>query len=675
MNRINAAFFTFSRTLAVTALFLFSLEYAHGPRWMVRYILLLFVTTAMITLIWCWIPENNQLFQNQICSLNLSSPFTLSEKIILLYNYSLLIASVGLLAKFLSLGKNRVPRSEVIYIYFWTVLLGSLVVLILQGFMLLAGNTQWPEPVFFFFLLNLSVLGFVYNTFQNKQTPHSIFSRDQIIENMEDGWIVTDAQNLIVDYNAATAKFLGKAEENLYGNPLQSIFTDFPKLVEILDENHKVEIDRTLSVEHEYRFLNIKIANLYDSRGHLSGRLVLLCDITNRKRTENARHQARDEMFVLLNAITNAASQATNLSEFLSEAIYQIIYPFRSQMVFIYLIDDRSNREGKDEYYLAASSGISADHQKTLGKFDSSTPLFKWIEENRQPLLFEDQQDDRIPKALGTLEMRHLLVIPLLIQTAEGQKFIGAMFLGRKINLPYKSDDVVRLVILADQIANLIDSDRRRKLAITLSERQRLMRDIHDSVSQKLYGLVTLTEAAQAAVEAGSQPDYDKILSRISENARQAVKELRLFLFQLQPIDLEKEGLISVLHHRLAAVEGRADIKARFLADETVSLSRRKEIALYYIAQEALNNVLRHAKAKSVIVTLKQGYKYVTLEITDDGSGFEKTNLNRGGLGLKNIMERVKQEKGKLKISSFPGKGTIITVSFEKDDDSKSKNI
>jgi signal transduction histidine kinase len=78
---------------------------------------------------------------------------------------------------------------------------------------------------------------------------------------------------------------------------------------------------------------------------------------------------------------------------------------------------------------------------------------------------------------------------------------------------------------------------------------------------------------------------------------------MRLFLFQMQPIDIEKEGLISVLHHRLAAVEGRADIRARLLSDENVFLTKDKEVALYFIAQEALNNVLRHAHAKSVLIT------------------------------------------------------------------------
>jgi signal transduction histidine kinase len=274
------------------------------------------------------------------------------------------------------------------------------------------------------------------------------------------------------------------------------------------------------------------------------------------------------------------------------------------------------------------------------------------------------------------LNLTCLLAIPLAVQDETEKKLIGALFLGRRENAAYQQDDIVRLTILADHIAALIDSDRRRKLAISLLERQRLMRDIHDSVSQKLYGLVALTEAAQAGIEAGSEMDYEHVMSRIGENARQAVKELRLFLFQMQPNNLEKEGLISVLHHRLAAVEGRADIKVRFLADEPIHLTKRKEIALYYIAQEALNNILRHARAKSVSVTLKQGYKYVTLEIADDGCGFDQSNIKKGGLGLENIKERVKQENGKLKISSKPNKGTVIKVTFKQSKlaNSKGKN-
>jgi len=129
--------------------------------------------------------------------------------------------------------------------------------------------------------------------------------------------------------------------------------------------------------------------------------------------------------------------------------------------------------------------------------------------------------------------------------------------------------------------------------------------------------------------------------------------------------------LVSALHHRLAAVEGRADIKARLLADDDISISKEKEIALYFIAQEALNNVLRHAHAKAVSVTIKQGRQNVILEVLDDGHGFDPKKVERGGLGLRNMKERTLQVQGKLKISSKPEGGTRIIVSVHKDQHSK----
>jgi signal transduction histidine kinase len=208
----------------------------------------------------------------------------------------------------------------------------------------------------------------------------------------------------------------------------------------------------------------------------------------------------------------------------------------------------------------------------------------------------------------------------------------------------------------------LIDSDRRRQAAIALGERQRLLRDLHDSVSQKLYGLVALTEAAQAGIEAGSNIEPLPVLTRIGENARQAVKEMRLFLYQLQPLDL-KDGLAASLQHRISAVEGRADIKARMISDEDIEVDKDNEIALYYIAQEALNNILRHAHAKNVWVNLKQNQHSVTLDISDDGRGFDVKKIDDSGLGLRNMRERSAQAKGKFKITSKVGKGTKIVVS------------
>ncbi len=162
--------------------------------------------------------------------------------------------------------------------------------------------------------------------------------------------------------------------------------------------------------------------------------------------------------------------------------------------------------------------------------------------------------------------------------------------------------------------------------------------------------------------------------ARIGEHARQAVKEMRLFLYQMQQVDVEKEGLISVLHQRLSAVEGRADIKARLLTEEEeIQLSTEKQMALYYIAQEALNNVLRHAHAKSVLVTLRKWRGHVVLEISDDGVGFDPKKVDRAGLGLRNMKARAEQLDGKVQIISKPEGGTRILVAVPLDPEQKSE--
>ena len=383
---------------------------------------------------------------------------------------------------------------------------------------------------------------------------------------------------------------------------------------------------------------------------------------------EDARQRARDEMFVLINAISSAASNTLNLEDFLLESIYQIIYPFRSQVVGIFLLDERAKKGEEPKLFLASHFGFPPEAIPDLTSILPTSPIFDWVNKSRLPLQIEEPAEDpRLPPTIREMKLACFATIPLITQAGEESKLIGFMSIARKEKPVYSQDEIARLTTISDQIATLIDSDRRRKLAIALSERQRLMRDLHDSVSQKLYGLVTITEASQAALEAGETLNPSEVLARIGDSARQAVKEMRLFLYQMQPIDVDNDGLISVLHHRLAAVEGRADIKARLLADEEITISKDKEIALYYIAQEALNNILRHARAKSISVSLKQGRRNVILEIRDDGAGFDPRKLDRAGLGLRNMKERTSQINGTLRIRSKPGQGTTITITVHKD--------
>ncbi len=666
-NILPTAVFLFSITLAASAQLIFALWYTNRPDWFTRSVLIFLTVMPVITQAVFWTGSLRELFFANPAGFASDPAFTGSwGKFTALYIYNLSGASLLLLIdRFI-----RKPRS--LLYHSWTILAGALAPFALFTLALMGIN---PGPQFEALLIafTLSALGFTYGLFGQQLIEVVPVTREAVVEGMDDGWIVLNPKNIIVDINPAAEKIIGLPRDKVYGQPIISVLGDLPNLGQNFGVNREYEMKRSIKSQEGWRYLNIRISGLVDPRKKHFGRLIIWRDITDRKLAEDARQRARDEMFVLLNAISSAASNSINLEEFLSESIYHIVYPFRSQVVAIFLMDDRDDETEDPLVSLASYVGLTPEAAESMNVMSPAEPLFEWVGRNRQSLMIEDIANDlRLPVALRAMAFSCFLTFPLITQSGEKSKVLGFICLARREKPVFSQDEIIRLSTISDHIATLIDSDRRRKLAIVLSEREKLMRDLHDSVSQKLYGLVTLTEAAQAGLEAGSSIDPSQFLTRIGENARQAVKEMRLFLYQMQSIDVEKDGLVSVLHHRLAAVEGRADMKARLLADDDISLSKEKEIALYYIAQEALNNILRHARAKSVSVALKQGRQNVILEIVDDGLGFDLKKVDGGGLGLRNMKERATQVNGKLKIHSKPDQGTKIVVTVHRDPAAKS---
>lgn len=514
----------------------------------------------------------------------------------------------------------------------------------------------------------LLISGIGYELVSKSFTEAISFTHRRILDTTSDGIIVTNRQNTIINANPAFEQIIGQPRKKLIGKSISSVLGSFPYLNKPTTEILEFERKRYLSSPEDWQYLNIKISPLMNPNNEPVGRLIIWRDTTKRRHAEDARQNAREEMFVLINAISSGARESSNLQEFLSETIYQIIYPFRSQVIMIFLQDERKRENLEKHYYLASHFGLPTAAIDNLLNITSSSSLFGPAINDQQPFLISNaSQELLVPVELRNINLECILTVPLLTRVNDENQSLGCMCLARKEGPVYSNDEITRLTAICDHLASLIDNDRRRKLSIALSERKGLMRDLHDSVSQKLYGLVTLTEAAQAALETGNTIDPSQVLLRIGENARQAVREMRLFLYQMQPPDLEKDGLISAIHHRLAAVEGRADIKARLLSDEDLALSKEKEIELYYIAQEALNNIMRHARAKTVTVKLKQGRRNVILEILDDGCGFDPKNLDRAGLGLVNMKERTQKINGRLKISSKPNEGTRIMITIPRD--------
>jgi len=136
---------------------------------------------------------------------------------------------------------------------------------------------------------------------------------------------------------------------------------------------------------------------------------------------------------------------------------------------------------------------------------------------------------------------------------------------------------------------------------------------------------------------------------------------MRLLIFELRPSVLREQGIVAALRTRLEAVEGRASIATSLSVQGDPQLSPDQEDALYGIAQEALNNALRHARASHIDVCLSEASEGACLEIRDDGQGFGACN-NGIGLGLRGMRERAAEIGAKLSISSAPGQGTRIQV-------------
>ncbi len=242
---------------------------------------------------------------------------------------------------------------------------------------------------------------------------------------------------------------------------------------------------------------------------------------------------------------------------------------------------------------------------------------------------------------------------------------MGALTISHKYR-QFTDEDLLIMSRFADPAAIAIENARLyqqlERVAI-IEERNRLARELHDSVTQSLYAVTLYAEAATRLLSSGDIAGANTNLKALSQTAQEAVKEMRLLIFELRPPVLEKEGLVAAIQARLEAVEGRAGLKTELVVNFHDRLTPEIEETYYRIIQEALNNILKHSQAQKVCVTLIQESNSVILEIVDDGVGFDLASASeRGGFGLKSMSERAEKYNCQLKISSEPGKGTRIHV-------------
>ena len=321
-------------------------------------------------------------------------------------------------------------------------------------------------------------------------------------------------------------------------------------------------------------------------------------------------------------------------------------------------------------------SGMSDQLIAAMGPLPSTHGMLGAMLDAAAPYRTEDIHED--PRFRGWWPKRHpdmrsFLGVPIV--SADG--VIGAFYLTEKQGgATFDADDEAVIELLASHAAIAITNarlyERSRELSI-ISERNRLALELHDVVSQKLFSVMLTAEAAAAQLD--RDPDAARAqLVRTRELARESLDELRSLILGLRPPELERDGLEGALRKELemlARIHGiEIDLEIEGADPESgANGDGEREFAILRIAHEALNNAVRHAGANHVTVRLSQRPDVVTVEVRDDGVGFDphSAEVRSRHLGLTSMEERARELGGRLEIRSAPGSGTTVLLLVEGD--------
>lgn len=488
-----------------------------------------------------------------------------------------------------------------------------------------------------------------------------------IIDNANVWLNVLDSQLNIVFWNHVAEAISGYIREEVIGhnNIWEWMYPDISYRQSVMARTAAL-LERDAGLEYfetkvrckndETKFILWNSRSLVDGDGVIYGVITFGYDITDRKRAEEALQKANNEISALYH-VASVTSASLDLDTILESSLECVLETMKSEMGLIHLWDNQD-----EELRLAAHHGISSDLMMKMERVSLGKGLTGWVFKHGKPIMTSNLQVGFAGSHAICSDLDNaFLGVPM---RAKG-KVVGVFSILAQSKRVFGSDEVALLGSIADQVGIAVENARlyqqAEHLAI-LEERQRLAQDLHDSVTQSLYSLTLLAEASRRLLKSGNLEQAEDYLTRLGETALDSLKEMRLLVYNLRSPILE-DGLVVALQQRLAAVERRAGVKANLIASDIPKLPATTEESLYRIAQEALNNAIKHARADSVIIRILSEKNHIKMEIEDNGIGFDPAAVDtHQGMGLANMNERVKRLGGSLDIISSANNGTRISV-------------
>jgi PAS domain S-box-containing protein len=511
------------------------------------------------------------------------------------------------------------------------------------------------------------------------------------IYSSNDGWWDCDLRTDTVYFSPAWKRMLGYADDEIPNNfeewlkrvhadDLESIV--LTTLQQQKDGQHETyEFDHRLQhKDGSYRWIRARGSALCDDC-HVVYRIAgWHTDITNQKQEEE-KQTRRAQHAAFRVDVSEAVTERATLPMILQRCTEAMVHHLHAAFARIWTLTP-----GEDVLVLQASAGkythLNGPHSRIklgnlkIGRIaqercahltndvlnDPHVNNKQWARiENMisfagYPLVVEDQ-------VVGVMAL--FSQEPLMEDTLDALATVAhaiAQGIGRKWVEEHLEERVKErtkeLTLLVNENTRL--SEQAQELAV-LQERQRLARELHDSVSQTLYGIALGTRTARTLLH--HAPDkLAELLDNVHSQAERGLTEMRTLIFELRPEELVTEGLVTALKKQVDAVETRYGLQIVIELGKEPALPFMAKEALYRIAQEALHNIVKHAHVNSARLQLSEGEDGagVILEVSDAGVGFNPYQSFPGHLGLQSMRERLARLRGTLEITSAPGQGAQI---------------
>lgn len=316
------------------------------------------------------------------------------------------------------------------------------------------------------------------------------------------------------------------------------------------------------------------------------------------------------------------------------------------------------------------TEGIGEKQRLAIGPLPRQHGMLAAMLDQRHPVRLDDIRHDPrfeyFPKAHPI--MAAFLGVPIT-GGEDPDEVLGVVLVANDSGRPgFSQADEDQLSLLAGHagiaLTNARLYERSRELSI-IEERNRLARDLHDAVSQRLFSLRLTAQAAESLID--TDPDAAKSqMKQVSKLAREAVGELRSVIVELRPADLDRQGLMEFLRQQVQLVASAHPATIDVDVSGQSHLSSDQEIDIVRIVREVLHNAMRHASATRIQVEVHAN-STVQVCITDDGGGFDPDEAATRGLGLRSVTDRATNMGATLDIRTHVGEGTRVKLEVPND--------